>query len=47
MLPVLWPAVFLFAGDVGQHGKVKLNGACCGLLCFCLLEMWDSMGRLN
>ena len=20
---------------------------CCGLLCFCLLEMWDSVGRLN
>lgn len=42
MVPLLWPAVFLFAGDVGQRGKVKLNVACAvaAVLCVCFLEMW-------
>ena len=32
------PAVFLFAGDVGQHGKVKLNVAC--VVACCVSVCW-------
>ena len=35
------PAVFLFAGDVGQHGKVKLNVACCVSVCWRCGTAWE------